>query len=296
VAEVEPQQPEVELTPEQVQPPEAAGGSRLLWGLPGLALGCYLVVFGPLGIPVLILTVATVLPRRLKSWLAYLLVVLGMLTAMLCFMAWGVADVRSWLTLWVPALVLIRVSQQKADAPAGRRVFWTAAALLAVVALAMVAGGVAYRHFATPAKGEFVQRSVSPSGRWELTTYFLNNVGLGPDSGVLRVDVRDLAEPSSQRQTAYVDSAENSDMVKRTIRWLDGEHVSISEERSGTFEVDVAHDRTAPPSEFMSGIAGALAALAAFGGVLIVGLLAILVVVPMLMARQAVQALPEGRV
>lgn len=159
---------------------------------------------------------------------------------------------------------------------------------MAVVALAAVAGGIAYRHFATPAKGEFVQRSVSPNGRWELTTYSLDDVGLRPDSGLLRVDVRDLAEPSSQRRTVYVDSAENADMDKRTIRWLDGDHVSISEERSGTFEVDVAHNRTAPPSDFMSGLAGALAALAAFGGVLVLGLPIILLIVPLLMARQAV--------
>lgn len=288
-------QPDVAATPEHVGPPSSLGRSRLVWGLPGLALGCYLAISGPPGIPVLVLTFVSVLPRRLRGWLAYLLIVLGMLTATLCFMAWGVADPRSWLALWAPALVLLRLGRQSAGAPAGRRVFWTAAALLAVVALATVTGGVAYRHLATPAKGEFVQRSVSPDGRWELTTYSLNDVGLGPDSGMLRVDVRDLAEPASQRKTVYVDSAENADMDKRTIRWLDGDHVSISEERSGAFQVDVAHDRTAPPSEFMSAIAGALAALAAFGGVLVLGLLIILLVVPLLMARQAVRALPEGR-
>lgn len=283
-------------TPEQVEPPKSPSVSWLFWGVPSVALACYLAISGPPGIPVLILTLAAVLPRRLRSWIAYLLIVLGMLSATLCFMAWGFADLRSWLALWVPVLVLVRVGRQVAGAPAGRRVVWTAAALLAVVALAAAAGDIAYRHFAIPAQGEFVQKSASPNGRWQLTTYFLNDVGLGPDSGMLRVDVRDLTEPSSQLRTTYVDTAEYSNMVKRTIRWLDGDHVSISEERSGTFQVDVAHDRTAPPSEFMSSIAGALAALAAFGGVLVLGLPMILLVVPLLMARQAAQALPEERV
>jgi hypothetical protein len=281
---------------EQVEPPKSPSRSRLIWGVPSVALACYLAVSGPPGILVLIVTLVAALPRRLGSGLAYVLIVFGMLTATLCFMAWGFADPRSWLALWAPALVLVRVGLQAPHGPAGRRDFWTAAALLGVVALAAAAGGIAYSHFASPAKGEFVQRSVSPNGRWELTTYSLDDVGLGPDSGLLRVDVRDLTKSSSRGHTAYVDSAENADMDKRTIRWLDGEHVSISEERGGTFQVDVAHDRTAPPSEFMSGLAGALAALAAFGGVLLLGLLVIMLVVPQLMARQAVKALPEGRV
>jgi hypothetical protein len=289
-----PQQPSVNLIPDR-SARERLGRSRLLWGMPGLVLGCYLTVSGPFGIPVLILTVATVLPRRLRSWLAYLLTVLGMLTATLCFMWLGALNPLSWLSLWVPALVLIRVRGQMGRAPVGGRLFWTASALLVVVALASAAGGIAYRHYAAPAKGELVQRSVSPDGHWELTTYFLDDVGLGPDSGLLRVDVRDLREPSGQRHTAYVDAAENADMVQRQIGWLDADHVSISEEYSGRFEVDVAHDRTAAPSEFMSGLAGALAALAAFAGVLIAGLLAILFVVPLLIAREAVRALPEGQ-
>lgn len=293
---MEPSQPDVTPAPEQVEPPKSQGRSRLIWGVPSVALACYLAISGPPGIPVLIVALAAVLPRRMRSWLTYLLIVLGMLSATLCFTAWGFADPRSWLALWVPTLVLVRVGRQSAEAPAGRRVFWTAAALLAVVALAATAGCIAYSHFATPAQGEFVQQSVSPSGRWELTTYFLTNVGLGPDSGMLRVDVRDLAQPSSRRKTVYVDAAENSSLVKRTISWLDEDHVSISEERDGTFQVDVAHDRTPAPSEFMSSIAGALAALAAFGGVLVLGLLIILLIVPLLMARQAVQALPEGPV
>jgi hypothetical protein len=246
------------------------------------------------GLVVLALTAATVLPRRLRGWLAYLLLVLGVLVCVVCFLWWGAGDPRSWVSAWPAALVLVRLGAQMHGGPSGRRVFWTAAALAAVVALAPLAAWLAYHQVAAPSKGELVQTSVSPGERWEVRTYSVSDAGLGPDSGLLRVDVRDLRDSPGRQRTVYVDSAENADMDERQIRWLDADLVSISEEFGGSFQVDVAHDRAEPPAEFMSGIAGLAAAFAAFIGVLVVGLLAILLVVPLLMARQAVRALPEG--
>jgi hypothetical protein len=229
---------------------------RWLWAVPGAALAAYLIIAGaaPLwsvldwylaqsqamrgfafsvmilaasaawvtaGVVVLALSVATVAPRRLRGWVASVLLVLAVLLAAACFLAARARDPRSWLLLWVPALVVVRLWRERSEGPAGRWAFWTAVALAAVVAAAPAAAWVTYQRIAAPSTGETVQTSASPSGRWEVRTYALNDVGLGPDSGLLRAEVVDLA--SGEARTVYIDDAQYSD--RRVIRWSDGNQV-----------------------------------------------------------------------
>ena len=301
---------------------------RWLWAVPGSALAAYLIVAGaaPLwsvldwylaqsqavrefgfsqmilavsaawvtaGVVVLALTAATVAPRRLRGWTANLLLVLAVLLAAACFLAAGARDPRSWLLLWVPALVVVRLFRERSEGPAGRRAFWTAVALAAVVAAAPLAAWATYQRIAAPSTGELVQTSASPSGRWQIRTYALNDVGLGPDSGLLRVEVVDLA--SGEARTVYIDDAEYAD--RRAIRWSAGDQVTLAQKQQGSFTLDAANAPSVPvPADLFSGLAGLAAAVGVFAGVLLIGSLAIVLGRALVGARAAVKSLPAEQV
>lgn len=299
-------------------------GWRWLWAAPGLALAAYLIATGaaPLwsvlrwylaqshemrtfppavvilaasaasvlvGVLVVALTAATVAPRRVRGWTANLLLVAAALLAAACFSWSGTGDLRCWLLVWIPALVLVRLWRQQSGDPAGRRAFWTALALAAVIAAAQLTAWGTYQHIATPSTGDLVQTSNSPGGRWQVRTYFLDDVGVGPGSGLLSVEVIDLS--SQQARTVYIDSARYSS--RRTFRWSDADHVTLSQRQEGTFSLDAANaSSVSVPADLISGLTGLAAATGVFGGVLVVGLLPIVLARALLGARAAVASLP----
>jgi hypothetical protein len=132
------------------------------------------------GVALIGLTFATVAPRRLRGWIANLLMVLAVYLTVACLLRFGPVDPRSWLCLWLPALILVRLRLQLHVEPSGRRAFWTALALGAVLGLAPFAAWLTYHQIAVPSKGELVQTSVSPGGRWQIRTYAHSDVGMGP--------------------------------------------------------------------------------------------------------------------
>ena len=138
-----------------------------------------------------------------------------------------------------------------------------------------------------------MQTSVSPSGSWQVRTYALNDVGLGPDSGLLRVEVVNLA--SGEARTVYIDDAEYSD--RRTIRWSDRDQVTLSQKQQGSFTLDAANAPSVPvPADLFSGLTGLAAAIGVFAGIVLIGSLAVVLGRALFGARAAVKSLPAEQV
>jgi hypothetical protein len=106
-----------------------------------------------------------------------------------------------------------------------QRLFWWGVAV--VVAAAVTAGVCAYRHVSSPAPGELVQESTSPSGRWAAQAYFVDDDGFGPHAGVMRLDVVDLLSPQRYARTIWVEPAGSRYAARRIIGWVDVDRVAL---------------------------------------------------------------------
>jgi hypothetical protein len=220
---------------------------------------------------------------------------LGALLAVACFFALGAGDLRSWLGLALPAAVLVRLAAEVRGDALPRRVFSMALALAIVFAAAPLAAWLTYHQIAVPSKGELSQTSVSPDGRWQLRLYSITDAGFGPDSGLLRIDVRDLSQSPAPQRTVFVDTDERAN--KRTIRWTDADHAVLSADAGGPIRLDVAGARSVhKPVELFSDLAGLAAALGALLAVLVAGLLTVFFVSVYARARAEVRTLPGGQV
>jgi hypothetical protein len=153
--------------------------------------------------------------------------------------------------------------------------FW--AAVAAVVVCALATGWFVYGRIAKPLRPEPVQVTVSPDGRWRLTTWFEGVDRLGHRPGVLRVDATDLTDPQVATKTIFVDRLNDKGEARRFLLWRDAEHVSISQKNGGsvTLDVPLVPDQGAP-GEFFASVGATAVAAASLLAVLAGGLFFVL--------------------
>jgi hypothetical protein len=150
-------------------------------------------------------------------------------------------------------------------------------AVVAVTAAALAAAVCTYHQVAHRAAGELVQASVSPGGRWQAEALFVDDDGLGPHPGVLRLDVVDLTSPSRWTRSIFVAPARDRYAARAIAGWVDADRIALFREFGGKLFIDVSRANTArSPQEFRNAVAAGCAACAALLATAAGGLLAVL--------------------
>jgi len=166
-----------------------------------------------------------------------------------------------------------------------RRLLWVAVA--AVVVCALATGWTVYGALSRPGPAVPEQVSVSPTGQWQVRTWFVGEEALGRPAGVLRVDVVDVAAVRPGPRTIYVDAVETRDEARRLLLWRDADHLALPLTGGQVVVLDVAH----APSQGMPGAFAAMAkataaATACLLAVLAGGVFAVLLVQSWLVRRE----------
>ena len=116
-----------------------------------------------------------------------------------------------------------------------------AVGLAGVVLVAVLVGVVTHHMLFRPPVGNLAQTSVSPDGRWELRGYFESSLGVGPDSGEMRAEIRQLVPHASQPRNIYLTSAPGENDLG--IAWRKDDVLVITNEFGDKTILD---PRTAP--------------------------------------------------
>lgn len=85
----------------------------------------------------------------------------------------------------------------------GRRMLVVGLVLLAFAAAGLLTFVAGWRPSAGPWRGDLLETSVSPSGRWEAKAFELNPGAMAHEH--MRVQVRDLDDPVSEPRTIYLE-------------------------------------------------------------------------------------------
>jgi len=165
-----------------------------------------------------------------------------------------------------------------------RGLLWTAVA--GVVACALTTGWLVYGVVARPSPAVPLQASVSPTGQWQVRTWFVGEEVLGRPAGVLRVDVVDVVAVRPGTRTIYVDPVTTRDAARRLLLWRDADHLALSLVDGGVVVLDVAHaPPQGTPGAFATVVKATAVATACLLLVLAGGVLAVLLVRSWLIRR-----------
>ena len=118
--------------------------------------------------------------------------------------------------------------------PGGRIFLVTGAVLLTLGIVGLAARLTSWRPGVEPWRGDLLETSVSPDGRWEAQAYELNPGAMASER--MRVQVRDLRAPDSDPSTVYLEYGLGE------LSW-DGSGtlvVTSYSEGDGRVEIDVA--------------------------------------------------------
>jgi hypothetical protein len=166
-----------------------------------------------------------------------------------------------------------------------RRLFW--AAVAGVVAGALVVGWSVFALVARPLPAELVQVSVSPDGRWQVSTWFVGGQRLGHHEGVLRVDVSGPAGHRSASRTVYAERVANRESARRSLLWRDASHLVLPLAGGGEVVLDAARaPAQSTPEDFAVLLRATGAAVACVLGVLVGGILSVLLLDSWLIRRE----------